>query len=180
MAMRRRPKWGCWRAVAVMADTVSRAWRLVHTVAPDSSVPRTDRSGRANWTSRGSRGCDDRSVARSVLLVDDDPEFRRLAKCILGGDGPVVVGEAETVATAIAAAHELRPEAALVDVGLPDGSGVDLARVLTALPWRPRIGLTSTDPDAPTPADVARSGARTVVPKTDLADAPLQQLLGEP
>jgi DNA-binding NarL/FixJ family response regulator len=115
-----------------------------------------------------------------VLLVDDDPEFRRLARCILDGDGLSVVGEAETVATAIAAAHELRPEAALVDVGLPDGSGVDLARVLAALPWRPQIVLTSTDPNAATAADVDRSGARMFVAKDDLPDAPLRQLLAEP
>src|SRR4051794_13489493 len=180
MAMRRRPKRGCWRAVGFMADTVSRAWRVVHTVAPDSSVACADSRGTANWTRSAYRGCDDRCVTRSVLLVDDDPEFRRLARSILGGDGLVVIGEAETVAAAIAAAHELRPEAVLVDVGLPDGSGLDLARVLAALPWRPRIVLTSTDPDAAAPADVDRSGARTFVPKNDLPDAPLQQLLGEP
>jgi CheY-like chemotaxis protein len=118
-----------------------------------------------------------RSVQRSVLLVDDDAEFRRLARRMLTGNGLVVVGEAETVATAIAAAHELRPEAALVDIGLPDGTGFEVARELSALPWRPRIVLTSTDPDVATAEDVRRSGAQAFVPKDDLPDAPLQQLL---
>jgi DNA-binding NarL/FixJ family response regulator len=118
-------------------------------------------------------------VSRSVLLVDDDPEFRRLARSILDVDGLAVVGEAGTVATAIAAAHELRPDAALVDVGLPDGNGIDLAGVLTALPWRPSVVLTSTDPQAARDEDVRRVGARTFVAKDDLPDVPLRELLEE-
>jgi DNA-binding NarL/FixJ family response regulator len=119
-------------------------------------------------------------VSRSVLLVDDDPEFRRLARCLLREDGLAVVGEADTVATAIAAAHELRPEAVLVDVGLPDGSGIDLARALSALPWRPRIVLTSTDPHAAGAEDVRSSGARSFIAKYQLPDAQLERVLAEP
>jgi DNA-binding NarL/FixJ family response regulator len=115
-----------------------------------------------------------------VLLVDDDPDFRRLARCLLGGDALAVVGEAETVATAIAAAHELRPEAVLVDVGLPDGSGIDLARALSALPWRPRIVLTSTDPHAARAEDVRTSGALSFIAKHQLPDGQLERLLAEP
>lgn len=117
-------------------------------------------------------------MARSVLLVDDDPEFRRLARAILDADGLSVVAEADTVESAIAAARELRPDAALVDVGLPDGNGIDLAKVLTALPWRPCVVLTSVDPRAARAADVRRSGARTFVLKEELPDAALGQLLG--
>lgn len=115
-----------------------------------------------------------------MLLVDDDPEFRQLARCLLREDGLAVVGEAETVATAIAAAHELRPEAALVDVRLPDGSGIDLARALSALPWRPRIVLTSTDPHAAGVEDVRNSGARSFIAKHQLPDAQLERVLAEP
>jgi DNA-binding NarL/FixJ family response regulator len=64
-----------------------------------------------------------------------------------------------------------------VDVGLPDGDGVTLARALTELPWRPRVLLTSSDPDAATANDVRRSGAHGFVPKSELPDAPLEQLL---
>jgi DNA-binding NarL/FixJ family response regulator len=60
---------------------------------------------------------------------------------------------------------------------LPDGDGVTLARDLTALPWRPRIVLTSTDPDAATPEDVRSSGAIAFVPKDDLPTASLERLL---
>ena len=113
----------------------------------------------------------------AVLVVDDDPVFRSLARRTLIAEGLVVVGEAENVAKAMAAAHALRPDAVLVDVGLPDGDGVALARELTALPWRPRVVLTSTDPDAASLDDVRSSGAGAFVAKDDLPNAPLRQLL---
>jgi DNA-binding NarL/FixJ family response regulator len=113
----------------------------------------------------------------SVLVVDDDSVFRGLARRMLGASGLVVVGEAATVAAAVTAAGELRPDAVLVDVGLPDGDGVSLALVLSALPWRPRIVLTSTDPDAASAEDVRRCGAAAFVAKDELPNAPLRRLL---
>jgi DNA-binding NarL/FixJ family response regulator len=113
----------------------------------------------------------------SVLLVDDDPAFRGLARRILSAAGLGVIGEAGTVAAATAAALDLRPDAALVDVGLPDGDGIALATALTALPWAPRVVLTSTDPDAASPADVRRSGAGGFIPKADLPNVSLARLL---
>jgi DNA-binding NarL/FixJ family response regulator len=116
-------------------------------------------------------------VPSSVLVIDDDATFRRLARRLLGAEGFVVVGEAETVATGIAAAHELRPDAALVDVGLPDGDGIALAQELSSLPWRPHVVLTSSNPDAAGADDVRRSGARAFVAKDALPNAPLRRLL---
>jgi DNA-binding NarL/FixJ family response regulator len=113
----------------------------------------------------------------SVLLVDDDPAFRRLARRTLGGTGLAVIGEAGTVAEASWAASELRPDAVLVDVGLPDGDGITLAHELTALPWCPRVVLTSVDPDAATPEEVRLSGALGFVPKGDLPGRGLDLLL---
>jgi DNA-binding NarL/FixJ family response regulator len=116
-------------------------------------------------------------MTRPVLVVDDDPDFRGLAARIIAAGQPVVVREAGTVAAAIAAAQELEPGAALVDVGLPDGNGIALAGELAALPWRPRVVLTSSNPDAASPEDVRRCGADAFVPKDELPDAPLQRLL---
>ena len=116
-------------------------------------------------------------MAGAVLVVDDDPIFRSLARRMLLCAGLVVVGEAESVATAIAAAHALRPDAALVDVGLPDGDGISLARELTALPWRPRVVLTSADPWAASDRDIRASGASAFVAKDNLPSAGLERLL---
>jgi DNA-binding NarL/FixJ family response regulator len=117
-------------------------------------------------------------VRGSVLVVDDDPAFRRLAQRVLASFGLGVVGEAATVATALVAAASLRPAAVLVDVGLPDGDGIALAGKLVALPWHPRVLLTSSDSAAATAHDVDRSGASAFVPKDQLPNAALDQLLG--
>jgi CheY-like chemotaxis protein len=116
-------------------------------------------------------------MAPSVLVVDDDPVFRDLARRVLAAEGLTVVAEAESVASAIDAAHSVRPDAVLVDVGLPDGDGITLARRLSSLPWRPRIVLTSTDPDAASAEDLRRSGADAFVAKHELPNAPLERLL---
>jgi DNA-binding NarL/FixJ family response regulator len=117
------------------------------------------------------------TMPSSVLLVDDDPAFRRLARRTLGGTGLAVVGEAGTVEAATAAAIALRPDAVLVDVGLPDGDGIALAHKLTALPWGPRVVLTSVDPDAASAEEVLLSGAMGFVPKGDLPGRGLDLLL---
>jgi DNA-binding NarL/FixJ family response regulator len=116
-------------------------------------------------------------MSGQVLLVDDDAGFRALARRILEALDLVVVAEAATVSAAMSAARALEPDAALVDVDLPDGDGVALARALSLLPFSPRIVLTSTDPDAASADDVRRSGAGAFVPKVDLPTAPLVQLL---
>jgi DNA-binding NarL/FixJ family response regulator len=69
-------------------------------------------------------------MARSVLIVDDDPAFRRVAARMLKAAGLTVSGEAQDARAAIAAANASRPDAFLVDVGLPDRDGIDLAHEL--------------------------------------------------
>jgi DNA-binding NarL/FixJ family response regulator len=117
-------------------------------------------------------------MAPSILLVDDDPAFRGLARRLLSAMGLEVGAEADTVAAAMAAAVELRPDGALVDVGLPDGNGIALAGALTALAWGPRVVLTSTDAEAADGEDVRECGAAAFVPKDQLPNAPLLRLLG--
>jgi DNA-binding NarL/FixJ family response regulator len=119
-------------------------------------------------------------MATSVLVVDDDAGFRGLAVRLLAHMGFSVVGEAGTVAEATRAAAALRPDAVLVDVGLPDGDGIALAGELAALSWRPRVVLTSTDRDAATCESARAIGVAGFIAKDDLADGPLARLLGEP
>ena len=85
--------------------------------------------------------------------------------------------EADTVESAGIAARNLRPQAALVDVVLPDGDGVSLAGELAALPWGPRIVLTSNDPGAVTEAVARSAGAAAFISKHDLPGSRLEALL---
>jgi CheY-like chemotaxis protein len=113
-------------------------------------------------------------MAGSVLLVDDDPAFLSLATRMLLAVGVSVSATAETAAAALAAAQAGRPQAVLVDVGLPDRNGIELACELAALPWSPRVLLTSTDRDA---VSSSNDGTPPFVPKEDLPNAPLRALL---
>jgi DNA-binding NarL/FixJ family response regulator len=103
-----------------------------------------------------------------VLLIDDDPSFRLLARYVLGTCGLDVIGEAATAADGAAEAARLRPDAILLDVGLPDRDGMHLASELSALAWAPRILLTSTDPWVTNAETAQRHGACGFVRKHDL------------
>jgi CheY-like chemotaxis protein len=118
-------------------------------------------------------------MATSVLVADDDAAFRRLATRMLTSAGLVVVAEAATAADAREAARTLMPDAVLVDVMLADDDGIALAGELAALPWRPRVLLTSIDASAASPGDVRRSRAQAFVPKSELPKAPLRGLLAD-
>ena len=113
-----------------------------------------------------------------VLVVDDDPGFRSVARRTLAGAGLTVVGEADSVASAVVAARSLEPDGVLVDIGLPDGDGCALAHTLAALPWRPRVVLTSSDPAAACDDDLGGEGAAAFVAKEALASAAWAQLFG--
>ena len=117
----------------------------------------------------------------SVLVVDDERPFRATAVRMLARMGLAVVAEAGTPDEAMTAAREHRPQAALVDVRLPDGDGLELAAALAALPWRPRVVVTSTDPEATSDARVRATGAVGFVAKENLPGSRLRDLLtGEP
>jgi DNA-binding NarL/FixJ family response regulator len=62
-----------------------------------------------------------------VLIVDDQPSFRELARELLHRQGYTVVGEAGCSASAIDAALRLQPDAVLLDVRLGDESGFQVA-----------------------------------------------------
>ena len=114
-----------------------------------------------------------RAMGVSVLVVDDDGAFLALATRVLREMG-VVATTAPDGAAAARAADETRPGAILVDVGLPDCDGLELAVELAALAWRPRVILTSTD-DA-IRVDAARSGL-PFVPKEEIAGQELRRLV---
>ena len=73
-----------------------------------------------------------------VLVVDDHEVVRRGVTDLLNeADGISVVGQASTVAQALARAPSLLLDVAVLDVRLPDGSGVELCRELRS--QRPEV-----------------------------------------
>ena len=83
-------------------------------------------------------------VAMRVLIVDDHASFRRLARRMLCASGFTVVGEAIDAASALAAAASARPDVVLLDIVLPDRSGLLVARELVRAADPPRVVLISS------------------------------------
>jgi two-component system, NarL family, response regulator DevR len=110
-----------------------------------------------------------------VLLVDDASVFRRAAREVLTARGYVVVGEAETVHDAIESGRRLRPDAALVDLRLPDGSGLDVAAALTSEQPDLAVVLVTADSSEPNSDELNASGARGFVQKSRLATTDFTQ-----
>ncbi|HWF59079.1 MAG TPA: response regulator transcription factor [Nitrospira sp.] len=86
-----------------------------------------------------------KTQAIRVLLVDDHEVIRVGLRTVLGQTQDVtVVGEAGTMADAIQQTQRLKPDVILMDVRLPDGSGVEVCReILGTLPETRVIFLTS-------------------------------------
>ena len=86
-----------------------------------------------------------------ILLVDDHEIVRRGLKTVLEDNGDfVVIGEAGTVKQGVAEALRLKPDVIVMDLRLPDGSGVEACRQIRArAPGSKVVILTSyTDNDA--------------------------------
>ncbi|MCO7222020.1 response regulator transcription factor [Klenkia sp. PcliD-1-E] len=85
----------------------------------------------------------------TVFLVDDHEVVRRgVADVLSGAPDLLVVGEAGSVAEALRLGPELRPDVAVVDLRLPDGDGVQVARELrAAVPGLAVLLLTSYSDD---------------------------------
>jgi two-component system, NarL family, response regulator DevR len=82
-----------------------------------------------------------------VLLVDDHHIVRAGLRTIISRAGIEVVGEAGTVAAAIEDAARLEPDLVLMDVRLPDGSGVTACREIRAANPRIRVLFLSAFED---------------------------------
>ena len=84
-----------------------------------------------------------------VFLVDDHEVVRRGLSDLLDADPELdVVGEAGSVAQAMARIPALRPDVAVLDVRLPDGNGIELCRdLLSRLPDLRCLMLTSFTSD---------------------------------
>jgi len=66
-----------------------------------------------------------------LMLVDDHQVVRSGLRMLLGGESDVeIVGEAGTAAEALEAVQKLKPQVVLMDIGLPDMSGIDATRAI--------------------------------------------------
>jgi len=119
----------------------------------------------------------ERDALRSVLIVDDHAPFRSAARALLDGDGFEVVGESEDAAGALAAVARLRPAIVLLDIGLPDADGFEVAELLARGDDPPVVILISSREVAWYRGRLAESPARGFIGKGELSAAVVQALM---
>lgn len=102
-----------------------------------------------------------------VLLVEDEPWIRRSIEQLMGRpDSGVELVTAKRGREAIARAVEVHPDVALVDLGLPDVSGIHvIAELRRQVPACVPVVFTVFD-DAPTILAALRAGARGYILKS--------------
>jgi DNA-binding NarL/FixJ family response regulator len=111
-----------------------------------------------------------------VLIVDDQPAFRRQLHSLLDHAGLLVVGEANDIPEAQVQVQALHPDLAVVDVMMPGINGLEGVPRLKALAPELRLILVSAYRDR---ADILHSAARSVgaeafFPKDDLDEEVVQ------
>lgn len=118
----------------VFGDSVSlppQVARTVASVAPDRSRSPTD------------------VTPLRLMIVDDHVLFRSGLVRLLGAQPDIrLIGEAGTMRDAIALAHNARPDLILMDISLPDGTGLEATQaILAELPDTQIVFLTVHDDD---------------------------------
>ena len=113
----------------------------------------------------------------TILIVDDHASFRRQARALLEAQGHEVVGEAADGVEALELAARLGPDLVLLDIGLPDMFGFEVARRLAAAPVPPVVVLTSSRDAASYGPLLAGSPAAGFIAKDELSGPALAALI---
>jgi DNA-binding NarL/FixJ family response regulator len=109
-----------------------------------------------------------------LVLIDDHEALRGGLEVMLNQSGLEVVGAAGNLAAGVDLVEHLDPDVALVDIRLPDGSGIELTRELLARRPDLAVVLYTGETDAELLYEGLDSGARGYVLKAGTMD----ELLG--
>ena len=104
------------------------------------------------------------SNRKSVLVVDDDALLRAQIALYLGSQD-ITCLEAEDGASALEVLAEQRPDVVLLDIMMPDMSGIDVARRIAEFEPQPKVILVSGYDDALREANRATLDVFAVVSK---------------
>jgi DNA-binding NarL/FixJ family response regulator len=119
--------------------------------------------------------CDHSNMRPTAVIVDDHAAFRASAKTLLQDEGFQVIGEAEDGRSGLELARALDPDLVLLDVALPDLSGLEVAERLAES--RSKIVLVSSRDPLDFGARFRRTSAAGFIPKDNLSAETLKELL---
>ncbi|MCW1931741.1 LuxR C-terminal-related transcriptional regulator [Pararhodobacter zhoushanensis] len=112
-----------------------------------------------------------------VLIVEDRLEIaKRLERAVLGDQGFRICSIAHTRAQGLRDLARHRPRAVLVDLGLPDGSGVDVIRAAEAADWDCDSLVVTVFGDEGRVFEAIRAGAKGYILKNDRLEEISQKL----
>jgi DNA-binding NarL/FixJ family response regulator len=107
----------------------------------------------------------------NVVLVDDHQEVRDGLRAVFSCDPEFrVAGEAGDGASAIPLCRQVQPELVLVDIGLPDTTGIDLTCEILRVCPQTRVVIFSVYDDEDTIMAAIRAGARGFILKKSAAE----------
>ncbi len=113
----------------------------------------------------------------SVLLVEDSTPVRQRLCALINGTGSLhVVAEAATVAEATTLFDALQPEAVMLDIALPDGSGLDVLRHIRTAGAKCLVLVLSNNTEPETRRGCSALGADYVFGKADEFEQALETL----
>jgi len=113
----------------------------------------------------------------TFLIVDDHQAFRREARALLEAEGLRVVGEAADGQSALDETVALEPDIVLLDIGLPDLDGFEIAARLASHEPTPGIVLISSRDAATYGARIGASPVAGFLRKDDLSASAIEALV---
>ena len=113
-----------------------------------------------------------------IMLADDHKMIRDGLRALIEKQSNMeVVAEAADGQTAVQTARKIKPDVAVLDIGMPELNGIEATRQMAALPHKPRIIGLSMHADRRYVAQMLKAGASGYILKDSAFEELVQAIL---